>query len=76
MSNFTRFKISLVAALVISMMGGTAAKGFPAKQNIFFPSQALHTDFGTDDEALTVVRSSDRIEISFRIVEVLRNLFK
>ena len=77
MTNFTRLKISVAAALVFSIISGASASKSPVKQNIFFPSQAISADNDADvDEPLTVVRDSDRIEISFRIVELIRGMFK
>lgn len=77
MTDFTRFKISVAAALVFSMVSGQAQGDLRARKNIFFPSQAIRTETETKtDEPLTIVKGSEKIEVSFRIVEVIRSLFK
>lgn len=76
MSKFTRFKLCAAAALVFTAMSDSCEKLELLKQNTFFPSQAL--EFDAEEKSphgeLVVISPKGKIEISFKIAELLKNV--
>ena len=69
-----KFCPAAAAALIFALSG---EDGLPAvREQVFFPTQALHFEDDEPSEALTVIKEDGRISISFKLVEFIREMME
>lgn len=73
MSTGNRIYIAAVSAFIIAFGNG---RFFGGLENAFFPAQAVCFEEETEIGELTVIKGDGEIEISFRIAEIIRDIFE
>lgn len=72
MTRGSRVYIAAVSAFIFAFGSGNR---FGLKENAFFPAQAVHfEEEETEIGELTVIKGEGKIEISFRIAEIIREI--
>ena len=77
MSVTKKICISMAAALAFSPVSGREIRGTSARPEAFFPSQAVISGPDeTSDGPVILIENSGRIEVGFKITEVINELLE